>query len=86
MIRLEYLESSRDATTGEIRFRRQAQLISRLSHADGDPCGMSSAPSIDRFPPALRERYVERFEECEIRVEGAGSEAHLMGIDPNLVL
>lgn len=45
--RLEYLESSRDATTGEIRFRRHMQLVSRtdLAHGgwDGDPFVTSSS-------------------------------------------
>ncbi|KAI0270477.1 hypothetical protein BC834DRAFT_967264 [Gloeopeniophorella convolvens] len=84
---LEYLESSRDEATGEIRFRRQTQLVSRH-----DATGLSSALPLERLvraPPS--ERYVERFEACEIRLERAGSgrgeeDGEAGKIDPDLVL
>jgi hypothetical protein len=80
--RLEYLESSRDAKTGEIRFRRHT-----FSCVD-DPGVMSSALPMTRPPRALNEPYVERFVACEIRVEplSARSEAHVTKIDPDMVL
>ncbi|KAI9453596.1 hypothetical protein F5148DRAFT_459820 [Russula earlei] len=77
---LEYLESSRDATTGEIRFRRQTQLISRPTRS-ADPCVMSGVVATNRL--GLNEGDVEPFEACGIRVERPGCEAH---IDPDWVL
>ena len=79
--RLEYLESSRNAETGSIRFRRQSLLVARLGH-DGDRNTPRVVPS-GRTP---REMYVERFGECEIRLEGAEAEVRMTKIDPDLVL
>jgi hypothetical protein len=73
--RLEFWETSRDETTGEIRFRRQTQLV---APADG-PCGDTAsttalpmgrlvrpqAPAEERYS----ERYVERFEACDIMLD-----------------
>ena len=81
--RLEYLESSRDAKTGEIRFRRHT--VSRVEH-DADPGDMSSARPMNYPPRALNGPYVERFVACEIRLESARSEAHVTKIDPDMVL
>ncbi|KAH9969356.1 hypothetical protein BJV74DRAFT_867906 [Russula compacta] len=82
---LEYLESSRDATTGEIRFRRHTQLVSRtdLARGWGDPFVTSSALPMamamgHHHPRAMNanvnvngrgHRYVERFQACEIGLE-----------------
>ncbi|KAI0298453.1 hypothetical protein B0F90DRAFT_1732613 [Multifurca ochricompacta] len=86
---LEYLESSRDTTTGEIRFRRQTHLISHLGHdSDSGPCGITRALPMGHLGRGINERYVERFEACEIRLE-EGSESdttHMTKIDPDLVL
>ncbi|KAH8987306.1 hypothetical protein EDB92DRAFT_2105033 [Lactarius akahatsu] len=82
---LEYLESSRNEETGEIRFRRASLLVARLGH-DGDRNAPRCAPRA--VPPGreLNELYVERFGECEIRLEGAETEARMIKIDPDLVL
>ncbi|KAH9177253.1 hypothetical protein EDB89DRAFT_1902491 [Lactarius sanguifluus] len=82
---LEYLESSCNEETGEIRFRRASLLVARLGH-DGDGNAPRCAPRA--VPPGREpnELYVERFGECEIRLEGAESEARMTKIDPDLVL
>ncbi|KAH9054888.1 hypothetical protein EDB87DRAFT_1644214 [Lactarius vividus] len=82
---LEYLESSRNEETGEIRFRRQSLLVAHLGH-DGDRNAPRCAPRA--VPPVreLNELYVERFGECEIRLEGTETEARMTKIDPDLVL
>jgi hypothetical protein len=81
--RLEYLESSQDAKTGEIRFRRQT--ISRVEHDTGLRI-MSNALPMGRPRRALNEPYVERFVACEIQRESTRSEVHVTKIDPELVL
>jgi len=81
--RLEYLESSRDAKTGEIRFRRQT--ISRVQ-SDADPCIAPGSPPTDRVPRAWNGPFMERYAACEIHLERAVSEDHVTEIDPDLVL
>ena len=76
---LEYLESSQDAKTGEIRFRRQT--ISRVQ-SDAEPCIASGSLPTDRVPRARSGRYAA----CEIHLERAVSETHVTEIDPDLVL
>jgi len=82
---LEYLESSRNAETGSIRFRRHSLSVARLGH-DGDRNshrGTRRAVTAWRAP---NEVYWERFGGCEIRLEGAEAEASMTKIDPDLVL
>ncbi len=83
--RLEYLESSRNEETGEIRFRRQSLLVARLGH-DGDRNTPRSVPRAVPSRRAPNELYVEQFGDCEIRLEGAEAEARMTKIDPDLVL
>ncbi|KAI0255666.1 hypothetical protein BJV78DRAFT_1177706 [Lactifluus subvellereus] len=82
---LEYLETSRDAATGEIRFRRHA--LSRFGHVS-DPHDSSNALPMDRLAAAgaPNERYVERFKAREIRLDNVESENHLSKMDLDLVL
>ena len=85
--RFEYLDSSRNAETGSIRFRRQSLLVARLGH-DGDRNTPLCAPR-RRLVPSRRtthEIYVERFGGCEIRLEGAEAEVRMTKIDPDMVL
>ena len=80
---LEYLESSQDAKTGEIRFRRQT--ISRVQ-SDAEPCIASGSLPTDRVPRARNGPYMGRYAACEIHLERAVSETHVTEIDPDLVL
>jgi len=80
---LEYLESSRDAKTGEIRFRRQT--ISRVE-SDVDPCIASGSLPTDRVPRARNGPFMGRYAACEIHLERAVTESHVTEIDPDLVL
>lgn len=82
---LEYLESTRDAETGEIRFRRQSLLVARLGH-NGDRNSPQSVPRAVLSGRVPDELYLEQCEGCEIRVEGAEAEARMTKIDPDLVL
>jgi hypothetical protein len=83
--RLEYLETSRNAETGSIRFRRQSLLVTRLGH-DGARNIPRSRPRVFASGRAPNEVYVERFGGCEIRLEGAEAEGRMSKIDPDLVL
>jgi len=65
---LDFWETSRDETTGEIRFRRQTQLIARTDGPDGDTASTTALPMgrLVRPQPQPEERYVERFEARDI--------------------
>jgi hypothetical protein len=68
--RLDFWETSRDETTGEIRFRRQTQLVVRTDgpSPSGDTASTTALPMgrLVRAQPQPEERYVERFEARDI--------------------
>jgi len=66
--RLDFWETSRDEATGEIRFRRQTQLIARTDDPAGDTASTTALPMgrLVRAPPQPEERFVERFEARDI--------------------
>ena len=69
--RLDFWETSRNETTGEIRFRRQTQLIARADGPVGDTASTTALPMgrIGRPQPQPEERYVERFEARDIMLD-----------------
>src|SRR5260221_5630262 len=66
--RLDFWETSRDETTGEIRFRRQTQLIARTDAPGGDTASTTALPMgrLVRATPQPEDRFVERFEARDI--------------------
>jgi hypothetical protein len=72
---LDFWETSRDETTGEIRFRRQTQLVNRAdSHggASGEVASSTALPMgrlVRTQQPLIEERYVERFEARDIELD-----------------
>lgn len=80
--RLDFWETSRDETTGEIRFRRQTQFITRTDGPGGAGGGggaggngnMASTTALPmgrlvRTQAQSEERYVERFEARDIDLD-----------------
>ena len=64
--RLDFWETSRDETTGEIRFRRQTQVVTRTDVGHGAETASTTALPMGRLvrtQPASEEHYVERFVE-----------------------
>jgi len=69
---LDFWETSRDETTGEIRFRRQTQFIARNDGQGGSDTASTTALPMGRLvrtQPQLEERYVERFEARDIELD-----------------
>jgi hypothetical protein len=65
LYRLDFWETSRDETTGEIRFRRQTQVVTRTDVGHGAETASTTALPMGRLvrtQPGPEERYVERFE------------------------
>jgi hypothetical protein len=67
----DFWETSRDETTGEIRFRRQTQLV---AHDDGNGAGAATSTALPmgrlvRTQLQPEERYVERFEARDIDLD-----------------
>lgn len=63
---LDFWETSRDETTGEIRFRRQTQVVTRTDVGHGAETASTTALPMGRLvrtQPGSEERYVERFVE-----------------------
>ncbi|KAH9969355.1 hypothetical protein BJV74DRAFT_867900 [Russula compacta] len=78
---LDFWETSRDETTGEIRFRRQTQFITRTDGpgggGGGGGGGMASTTALPmgrlvRTQPQPEERFVERFEARDIDLDDDG--------------
>jgi hypothetical protein len=69
--RLDFWETSRDETTGEIRFRRQTQFVNRAESRQDNSAASTALPMgrLVRTQPQVEERYVERFEAREIELE-----------------
>lgn len=73
--RLDFWETSRDETTGEIRFRRQTQFVNRADSrggASGDAASSTALPMgrlVRTQPAVVEERYVERFEARDIELD-----------------
>jgi len=73
--RLDFWETSRDETTGEIRFRRQTQFVNRADSqagAHGDVASSTALPMgrlVRTQQPVIEERYVERFEARDIELD-----------------
>jgi len=68
---LDFWETSRDETTGEIRFRRQTQLVGRADAQAGDTASTTALPMgrLVRAQPQPEERYVERFQARDIDLD-----------------
>ncbi|KAN0118749.1 hypothetical protein V8E52_004860 [Russula decolorans] len=72
---LDFWETSRDETTGEIRFRRQTQFMNRAdsrSAASGEAASSTALPMgrlVRTQQPVVEERYVERFEARDIELD-----------------
>ena len=68
--RLDFWETSRDETTGEIRFRRQTQFVAR-GEGQGDSASSTALPMgrLVRTQPQPEERFVERFEARDIELD-----------------
>jgi len=70
---LDFWETSRDETTGEIRFRRQTQLVNnRTDGPNGETASTTALPMgrLVRTPQQVaEERYVERFEARDIELD-----------------
>jgi len=71
---LDFWETSRDETTGEIRFRRQTQFVNRADSQGGvSGEATSTALPMGRLvrtqQPLVEERYVERFEARDIELD-----------------
>ena len=67
--RLDFWETSQDEATGEIRFRRQTQLVvGRSSRQSGDSSSTTALPMARRSRPQQppEDRFVERFEARDI--------------------
>ncbi|KAH9044905.1 hypothetical protein EDB83DRAFT_2523561 [Lactarius deliciosus] len=63
---LDFWETSRDETTGEIRFRRQTQVVTRTDGGHGAETSSTTALPMGRLvrtQPASEELHVERFVE-----------------------
>lgn len=73
--RLDFWETSRNETTGEIRFRRQTQLLARTDGPVGDTASTTALPMgrLVRPQPQPEERYVERFEARDIMLDDESS-------------
>ncbi|KAI0270478.1 hypothetical protein BC834DRAFT_967265 [Gloeopeniophorella convolvens] len=79
---LDFWETSRDETTGEIRFRRQTQFVTRTDGASGDTASTTALPMgrLVRTQPAAAAgaapdaRFVERFEARDIELDDADSD------------
>ena len=73
--RLDFWETSRDETTGEIRFRRQTQFVNRVDSAGGASGEVASSTALPMGrlvrtqQPLVEERYVERFEARDIELD-----------------
>jgi hypothetical protein len=69
--RLDFWETSRDETTGEIRFRRQTQFVARTEGQAGDSASSTALPMgrLVRTQPQAEERFVERFEARDIELD-----------------
>jgi len=73
--RLDFWETSRDETTGEIRFRRQTQLVNRVDSQGGGSGEVASSTALPMGrlvrtqQPVVEERYVERFEARDIELD-----------------
>ena len=73
--RLDFWETSRDETTGEIRFRRQTQFVNRGDSQDGASGDVASSTALPMGrlvrtqQPPVEERYVERFEARDIELD-----------------
>ncbi|KAF8487254.1 hypothetical protein DFH94DRAFT_19582 [Russula ochroleuca] len=67
---LDFWETSRDETTGEIRFRRQTQYVAR-GEGQGDSASSTALPMgrLVRAQPLAEERFVERFEARDIELD-----------------
>jgi len=67
---LDFWETSRDETTGEIRFRRQTQFVPR-TEGQGDSASTTALPMgrLVRTQPQAEERFVERFEARDIELD-----------------
>jgi len=71
---LDFWETSRDETTGEIRFRRQTQFV-RATEGQGCDAAASTALPMGRLVRTqvqVEERFVERFEAHEIELDDDG--------------
>jgi len=69
---LDFWETSRDETTGEIRFRRQTQFIARTdAPTPGNTASTTALPMgrLVRAQPQPDERFVERFEARDIELD-----------------
>jgi hypothetical protein len=68
--RLDFWETSRDETTGEIRFRRQTQFVAR-GDGQNDSASSTALPMgrLVRTQPQAEERFVERFEARDIELD-----------------
>lgn len=72
---LDFWETSRDETTGEIRFRRQTQFVNRADSqcgASGEGASSTALPMgrlVRTQQPLVEERYVERFEARDIELD-----------------
>ena len=70
--RLDFWETSRDETTGEIRFRRQTRIV-RPTDSNGGNAACSTALPMGRLMRAqqqpVEERFVERFEARDIELD-----------------
>lgn len=73
--RLDFWETSRDETTGEIRFRRQTQFVNPTGStggASGEAASSTALPMgrlVRTQQPLVEERYVERFEARDIELD-----------------
>jgi len=67
---LDFWETSRDETTGEIRFRRQTQYVTR-AEGQSDTASSTALPMgrLVRTQPQAEERFVERFEARDIELD-----------------
>jgi len=68
---LDFWETSQDEATGEIRFRRQTQLVGRSDGHSRDSASTTALPMARRSRPQLQseERYVERFEAHDVALD-----------------
>ena len=68
--RLDFWETSRDEATGEIRFRRQTQFVTR-AEGQSDSASSTALPMgrLVRTQPQAEERFVERFEARDIELD-----------------
>ncbi|KAI0298452.1 hypothetical protein B0F90DRAFT_702538 [Multifurca ochricompacta] len=69
---LDFWETSRDETTGEIRFRRQTQFVTRTDGGHGVDTASTTALPMGRLVRTQQqpdERFVERFEARDIELD-----------------